>query len=951
MMPRHDLNAVRGTAPVAFESSLVQRSKKVRNLMQSALCAVASLLLLFAQILGTGGAAAASTVVSQGPVVSVGILPFQIDDGKGAPQALAHKATLDLQQKLNTASKEVVVRRLSAGVAQSGTLTVEQLAAIGKQNGVQFVVRGGFLSVTAQAAGAEPKLTIQVYADVISVNAVTSNTVRAEGFGEQAVTPSAKGVRWDTIDMAAPEFSNSGPGQALASSLEQLAASIRQLIASPNVQAATEPVTEAATDAAEVAVQEVAQEEIAAAESDEELQQLIAQAESLISSGSGSVESLKALSQSLEGLKTALASKATLLEQAQDTTSAEAEVASRKEKLQAAISTLFEEVASAETSSAEAVAYEEPTGEKKGVMSRISDFLGEALNILQKIQEIRAAFRGADEESSYPVASSSDAEVEQSGTGEESAAPTEEAVEEVSGGITEDGVPVEGIDVTDVESGVTDTTDGEGTYDLPGLVSGRLRKILISKAGKQMAMMKVDMLRGRGAIADFEINSAYAKKGYAPVAKIIPSTVLVSRARSAGGKAGTLKGIIKDAQGRPVPRALVSLKGLAMARTDSRGQYLFMNVPAGNHQLSVRKSGLRLKTQQVQIAMKKSSESKVQFTPGDGIVRTAVGNRVFARGAGTVLRGVVIDADRRPVGGVKVTAVQSSAAVSVLTGAKGSYVLRELKPGPYKIVFSKVGYEGGSQTVSLRSGAPEQRDFQLKKQSSTLVERVLAARRTNPVGAKKPRAIGTMAQRTSGLPVARKGRLTGRIVEAQTGKPLQGATVSLGGQPNTQTDQNGEYAYNNLPTGGNRVSVSKAGFLMQQKTVAIRAERAAREDFALTPQTLAAGRTAITGVPTAPTKTSVNAGRLSGQVVDAKTGRPLAGAVVVVAGQQSVSTDQDGRYLFTQLVPGVYQVSVRKSGFVDAGDRLSVRAGAPIVANFRLSSRPSPAVRMKLPRI
>ena len=66
--------------------------------------------------------------------------------------------------------------------------------------------------------------------------------------------------------------------------------------------------------------------------------------------------------------------------------------------------------------------------------------------------------------------------------------------------------------------------------------------------------------------------------------------------------------------------------------------------------------------------------------------------------------------------------------------------------------------------------------------------------------------------------------------------------------------------------------------------------------------------------------------RLNGQVVDAETGRPLAGASVLLAeGQSGTATNEDGRFAFAQIKPGPHRLVVTHVGYHDAADTVRVR--------------------------
>lgn len=783
--------------------------------------------LIFVCLNGAGGARAA-----QAPVVTVGVVAFQDESGAGVAPTLVSRLALTLQQRLASAHKELLPRVVDA---EAGALNVEQLAALGKQRGLKFVVRGGVLALNpGETAGTS--VVAQLYAEVVSVEGGELRAVRAEGAGADAASALAAAVGTLAGEVHGAVVSPSGGDDSQASS----ATGAEESAPPADAGAAGESELEAAR----------------AVEADEALQQLIAQSETLAASGAGSADSLSALNRALEGLKQALTAKAARLEQAQDTSQADSDIASHRQELESAVARLTEEAAAAETTDAGEGTTESglASGEKKKLTTSINDVLGESLSILQKIQEMRALLRGAGEEQSS-------ASVEG-----DASAPTEEMTEEVSGVVTEGGEPVEGLVVTEAESGQSATTGADGAYTLKGIPAGRLSNLVLTKAGGKVATVRLDLLRGRAAVADFELKAG-ARAAASPL-RVVPSTVFV-KASNTGGT-GTLKGVVRAADGRPLARALVTLHKLAVARTDSAGRYTFLDVPAGAHQLTIYRSGLRPKTERVSVAPKKSSESRVAFAPGDTTGAAPNRARLLVRGAGTVLRGSVLGQDGRALAGAQVSVVEAVAqgggAVRALANRQGGFELRDLKPGLYRVLVSKAGYEPTAQSVALRAGTAAPLEFHLKRIRTPFLDRALEARsgsRANPNG-EKPRA----------------------------------------NTPQTVTP------------GGTRSS-----------------ERRAAPVGVIRPQT----------PPAAP-----STGQLSGLVIDAKTGRPVAGAAVSVAGVGRATTDHAGRFVFPLVAPGVHRINVRLKGYGDAVATAVVGGGKRATLNLRLNpTAPPAAIRVR----
>jgi protocatechuate 3,4-dioxygenase beta subunit len=912
-----------------------------------------------------------------------------------APAELGQKIARDLQQKLAVNHRDVLPRMLNAGLDPAAALNVEQVVTLGRQNGVKFVVRGGLLAVTTENAGEETKIGVQLYASITSVESASDNNVRVEGSGTQK-GPAAE---LSSVDLKTAGFRDSALGQALSSATEQLASSIHDVItASASTTSAT--IKPAPDDSATPAETEAAQ----AAAADQELQQLIAQAESTLAGNpNSSTENINGLRQALEGLKSALATKASRLQENKDTGEADQEIATRKQEMQTALANLTAEASASETSAET----QQPSGEKKSLLARIGDFAGEATSLLQKIQELRSTLRSLREDQS----ANQDATQEPTSP-EDPGAQTEQTTGEVTGTVTEDGKPVEGAIVTTPETGASETTDINGMFTLKGLTPSRLVQLTVAKNGRVIGSGQVDVVGGRAAIADFQTTSMPGGRipGTA-MPGVLTSTVVGNRARTPGLRTGTLKGVVRDATGRPVPFALVQVPGVGMARTNAQGQYSFVNAPVGIHQLTVRQSGMKPKSAQVAVAAQISTESRTQFAPADTIARSR--QSLIQVSARTVLRGTVLDNQTHPLAGAKISVIQAETTVSVLTAPTGTYELRNLKPGFYIVSVYKVGYRVASQTVTLKAAATEQRNFQLNPLASAAVDKLIknsiasqgvvrgvvrtqtgatianasievrsagrpfliARALTNSRGEYALRLAeggydlkarqqsfqdennrvsvraggatradfelrqtristpGNVVGAATRQPEARKGQLAGRVTDGN-GKPVGGAIIALQRQRRTTTDQEGNYTVAQLTPDSYRITVIKDGFTPEEKTIDVRSGISTRQDFVL--RTAGGAVRQIGRLPTAGVVLA-RTGQIAGRVIDGKTGAPLA-SVTVSIGNQRTATGANGSYSFTNVAPGTYHITARKSGFTEGQKSVTIRGADTVPANFALTA-------------
>ena len=156
--------------------------------------------------------------------------------------------------------------------------------------------------------------------------------------------------------------------------------------------------------------------------------------------------------------------------------------------------------------------------------------------------------------------------------------------------------------------------------------------------------------------------------------------------------------------------------------------------------------------------------------------------------------------------------------------------------------------------------------------------------------------------------------IVGRVIDAATGAPLAGATVSMLGArmqaPRLLTDPQGRFVYRNLPAASYSINVTKPGYLSG-------AYGRRRNDGPSGQVELAAGERAVDV-----TILMWRPGVITGTIVD-EAGEPMVGVSVralrrtVAAGRpvlrsagSTTSTDDRGVYRFSDLEPGEYLIAI-----------------------------------------
>ncbi|HFD81012.1 MAG TPA: hypothetical protein ENK05_11580, partial [Gammaproteobacteria bacterium] len=140
------------------------------------------------------------------------------------------------------------------------------------------------------------------------------------------------------------------------------------------------------------------------------------------------------------------------------------------------------------------------------------------------------------------------------------------------------------------------------------------------------------------------------------------------------------------------------------------------------------------------------------------------------------IRGMVTDAlTRAPLRGVTITVNGSD---SLYSAADGRFERRPVQPGPLTVNASLEGYRSAGVTATLTAG-------------SDLVVRIALVQTGNPA----------------------EVSVQGRLVDADTAAPLEGATVSAASGPTQRTGADGAFLLGGIPAGAFTLQFSRSGYL------------------------------------------------------------------------------------------------------------------------------------------
>jgi RHS repeat-associated protein len=327
---------------------------------------------------------------------------------------------------------------------------------------------------------------------------------------------------------------------------------------------------------------------------------------------------------------------------------------------------------------------------------------------------------------------------------------------------------------------------------------------------------------------------------------------------------GTVTGTVVDQAGQPVAGATVRITGTANATTTDGAGNFSLTAPAGLYTLTVSKLGFL-------------SATTTPFTLAAGATFAAGAIRL-SPAPGTITGTVVASPGNAPLAGAAVSLAENGD--TAFADAAGSFTLVE-PAGTYTVTAAQAGY------------APQ-----------TLAPFALAAGTTHPLGtitlsANPATLSGHVVSSAGGAPIAgatvTATALAAAGTHATSGPELPRRSARIAASFTATTDAAGNFTLQ-LPPGTYGVTVTATGF-GSRTTSAVTLGPGAAFGF---------GTLALDPL-----------GTITGTVVQAAGGAPVAGATITVVGTLNVTaTDAAGAFTLTQGA-GTYTLEASAAGFAD----------------------------------
>lgn len=167
--------------------------------------------------------------------------------------------------------------------------------------------------------------------------------------------------------------------------------------------------------------------------------------------------------------------------------------------------------------------------------------------------------------------------------------------------------------------------------------------------------------------------------------------------------------------------------------------------------------------------------------------------------------------------------------------------------------------------------------------------------------------------------------ITGQVVDAVSGAPIEGVTVVIEGTGlRFQTGANGQFNVERIAIGSYRLQLTHPEYNPAVGDFSV--WRSGGFTTAMAPVALV-GNELITGI--------------MGELTDLEAGTPVAGASVRLdGGAEGTMTDGRGRFMLEELVPGWHTISFAQIGYASRTDSIEVIAGRVTTLRASLSVNP-----------
>lgn len=267
-----------------------------------------------------------------------------------------------------------------------------------------------------------------------------------------------------------------------------------------------------------------------------------------------------------------------------------------------------------------------------------------------------------------------------------------------------------------------------------------------------------------------------------------------------------------------------------------------------------------------------------------------------------VVRGQVTDGVTGQVLAGATVALSGAASLDTVTDAAGQFNIPGVPAGTVTLTASNPGYTAASGSGTIVAGQTVYFQPALYPTSS------------------------------GGAPT--NGQISGQVLALGSGAPLSGVVIEVNGAAAGTTSATGQFDLS-LPAASYSVRFRLAGYADATLSTVLTAGAKVSANVSMVPQ--------------------LSASSIHGVVTDKATGTAIAGAQVQIVGGATTMTGPDGRYAFSGLSGGVFDLRVSATGYASQLAQIRVSQPGDITQNFALSAQtglaldigaltPSPAV-------